>query len=170
MLTTGVVEMEHQFNKVNEESLKISLKKQYRKKQISTQQTTIVRTEIETVSNCKCLGQTIAMENRTRQEVSIRIKAGRSFLLCLKYREIFLDRHLAMSLERKVFNQCVLPTMTYGCQTWSLTKALVKKYETSQQAKVRKMLNVTPKDRICNNIIRQRARVTDIVQYVTSAK
>ena len=32
------------------------------------------------------------------------------------------------------------------------------------------MLNVKLKDRIRNNIIRQRTRVTDIVQYVTNAK
>ena len=31
-----------------------------------------------------------------------------------KYGEIFLDRHLPMSLKRKVFNQCVLPAITYG--------------------------------------------------------
>ena len=65
-----------------------------------------------------------------------------------KYREIFLDRHLPMSLKRKVFNRCVLPAMTYLCQTWSLTKALVKKLETSKQAMERKGLNVKLKDRI----------------------
>ena len=58
------------------------------------------------------------------------------------YREIFLDRHLPISLKRKVFNQCVLPAITYGCQTWSLTKALVMKLETSQQAMQRKMLDM----------------------------
>ena len=55
--------------------------------------------------------------------------------------------------------------MTYGCQTWSLTKALVKKLETSQRAIERKLLNVKLKYRIRNTIIRQRTRVTDIVQY-----
>ena len=87
-------------------------------------------TEIEKVTNYKYLGQTIAMENSTKQEVSIRIKAGWSVFG--KYREIFLDRHLPISLKRRVFDQCVLPAVTYGCQTWSLTKALVKKLGTSQ--------------------------------------
>ena len=72
-----------------------------------------------------------------------------------------------MSLKRKVFNQCVLPAMTYGCQTWPLTKTLEKKLETRQRAMERKMLNVRFKDRIRNTIIRQRTRGTDIVQYVT---
>ena len=75
-----------------------------------------------------------------------------------------------MSLKRKVFNQCVLPAMTYGCKTWSPTKALVKKLETSQRAMERRMLNVKLKDRIRDSIIRHTTRVTDTVQCVTNVK
>ena len=125
--------MEHQLITVNEESLKIGLKIQKVNIKFTTYIDTtdniqITGTEIEKVTNYKFLGQTIAMENSTKQEVSIRIKAGWS--VYGKYREIFL--HLPMSLKRKAFNQCVLPAITYGCQAWSLTKALVKKVETSQ--------------------------------------
>ena len=86
------------------------------------------------------------MENRTKQEVSIRIKAGWSIFGKYMYREIFQDRYVPMSVKRKVFNQCVLPTIAYGCQTRSLTKALVKKLETSKRAMERKILNVKLKD------------------------
>ena len=133
-----------------------------------TQNIQVVGTEIEKVTNNKYLGQTIAIENRTKQEVSIRIKAKWSVLG--KYRKIFLDRHLPMSRKGKVFSQCVLPAKTHGCQAWSLTKALVKKLETSQRVMERKMLNVKLKDKILYTIIRQRTRVTDIVQYVTNTK
>ena len=34
----------------------------------------------------------------------------------------------------------------------------------------REMLNIKLKDILCNIVIRQRTRVTDIVQYVTNAK
>ena len=162
--------MEHQLNTVNEESVKIGLKiHQGKTKHMTNIDTTdniqINETEIEKVTNYKYLGQTIARETRRQKEVPIRINSGWSVFG--KYREIFLDRHLPTSQKRKVFNQCVLPAMTYGCQTWSLTKALVKKLETSQRAMERKMLNVKLKDRIRNTNIRQRTRVTDKVQYVT---
>ena len=75
-----------------------------------------------------------------------------------------------MSLKRKVFKQCVLPAIAYGCQTWSLTKALLKKFETGQLAMERKMLNVKLNDRIHNTIIRPRTKETDIVKYVVNAK
>ena len=98
------------------------------------------------VTNHKYLGQTISME--TELDKKIRIKAG--------YREICLDRHLPMSLKRKVSNQCVLPGMTYGYQPWSHTKALVRKLLISQHAMEREMLNVKLIDRISNTIVRQR--------------
>ena len=75
-----------------------------------------------------------------------------------------------MNLKRKVFNQCVLPAMTYAYQTWSLRKALVKRLEPSKLAMERKMLNVKLKDRIRNTILRQRTRVINKVQNVTNTK
>ena len=137
--------MGHQLKAANEESLKVGLKIHKGNTKVMTNIDTtdniqIDGTEVEKVTNYKYQGQTIAMENRTMQQVSIRIKAGWSVFG--KYRKIFLDRHLPLSLKRKVFNQCVLPAMTYGRQTWSLAKALVKKLETSQRTMERKMLNV----------------------------
>ena len=70
---------------------------------------------------------TNGVKSRTKQEVF-----G-------KYKEIFVDRHLPMSLKRKAFKQCALLEMTCGSQLWSLTKALVKKLETSQRAMERKI-------------------------------
>ena len=123
-------------------------------------------TEIEKVTNYRYLGQTIAMEKKEQNK-----KFQSEWMECFwKVQRFFLDMHLPMSLERKVFNQCVLPAMTYGCQTWSLTKALVQKLESSQRAMKRKLLNAKLKDRIRYIIIRQRSRVTDIVQYVTNTK
>ena len=102
---------------MNEESVKIGLKIHKGKNNFMTNTDTtdiiqIDRTEVEKVTNYKYLRQKIAVENRTRQEVLIRMKAGRSVLGQCK--EIFLDLHLPVSLKRKVFNQCVLPAVTYG--------------------------------------------------------
>ena len=55
---------------------------------------------------------------------------------------------MPLSLKRQVFDQCVLPTMTYGCQTWSLTKATTQRLRTAQRAMERKMLKAKLKDKI----------------------
>ena len=103
--------MEHQLNTVNEESLKIGLKIHKGK--------TKFMTNIDTTYNIKINGAEIEKVTilyiwdkqqqwkTTKQGVSIRIQTGcRVFG---KYREIFLDRHLPVSLKTKAFNQCVLP-------------------------------------------------------------
>ena len=39
-----------------------------------------------------------------------------------KNKEILQDKQLPISLKKQVMDQCILPAMTYGCQTWSLNK------------------------------------------------
>ena len=41
---------------------------------------------------------------------------------------------IPMSLSSRVFNQCVLPAMTYGSQTWSTTKYLERKLQLALSA------------------------------------
>ena len=103
LTTEDVRDMEHQLITVNEESLKIGLKIHKGKTKFmrnidTTDNIQINGTEIEKVTNYKYLGQTIAMEKSTKQEVSTRIKAGLGVFG--KYREISLDRHFPMSLKR----------------------------------------------------------------------
>ena len=45
-------------------------------------------------------------------------------------------------------DQCILPAMTYGCQTWSLTKQTENKLRTAQRIMGRKMLDLKITDKI----------------------
>ena len=90
--------------------------------------------EIENVDQYRYLGQTIVMEDRTVNEVQLTIKARWSVFGINK--ETFQDKELPMCLKRKVFNQWINPTLTYGCQTGTLTKELVQKIEVCQRKMV----------------------------------
>ena len=59
--------------------------------------------------------------------------------MCGTYREICLDRHQPISRKGIFINQCVLPTMKYGCQTWSQANTTVKKLERRQEAMEREV-------------------------------
>ena len=173
LLTKSTQDMEHQLNSVNKESLKVGLKIHRGKTKFMTNMKTtntiqIEGTEIEKVDDYKYLGQTIAMENKTNHEVLIRIKAG--WGVFSMYKEIFLDKQLPISLKRKVYDQCILPTVTYGCQTWSLTREILNKLEVSQRAMERKMLNIKLKDKIRNTVIRQRTQIKDVTEKITKTK
>ena len=57
------------------------------------------------------------------------------------------DKNVPMRLKRKAFNECVLPVMTYGCETWSLSNTQLEKLITTQRKMERIMVGVTLKDR-----------------------
>ena len=146
-----VKDMEHQLDTVNEERLNTGLKiHKGQTKSMTHIDTTdniqINGTEMETVTIYTYLGQTMAMENNKRS-----FDQNKSRMECFGQVQRNLSGQ-APSHEYKTSNQCALPAMTDGYQTWTLTKAVVKKLETSQGAMERKMLNVKLKDRIPNTI------------------
>ena len=171
--TIGVKNNETQLNIINKESKKVGLgihrgKAKYITNYCTDEKIFIEGTEIEKVESYKYLGQTISMENRTLEEVLMRIKMGWSVFY--KYREIFLDKDLPICLKRKVFNQCVIPTLSYGSQTWSLTKEIANKITVCQRAMERKMLGIKLQDKIPNNVIREKTKLNDILRVITKSK
>ncbi|GFS06131.1 endonuclease-reverse transcriptase [Elysia marginata] len=108
------------------------------------------------------------MEDLTKEEVDIRIRAGWSYFG--RNREIFLDKNMPLSLKKQVYDQCILPTMTYGCQTWSLTKIIGNKLKVAQRSMERKILGIKIKYKIpCKNI-RQQTHIKDVVLFAERQK
>ena len=114
------------------------------------------RKEAEKATDCQYVGEPIPTENRARQNVSIRIKAG--WGVFDQFRQIFLDRHLHVVPNINSLQSIVLPAMTYGFQTWSPTKARVKKLKTSQRSIERKLLYFKQKEIYHNTIITQKKK------------
>ena len=173
LLTKTPQQMESQMNTLNNISKTVGLKMHKGKTKFminypNQDSLYIENEEIEKVEHYKYLGQTTYLKETTKEEIKCRIRTGWG---CFgRNREVFLDEKLPMSLRRQVFDQCVLPSMTYGCQTWSLSKAMGQKLRTAQRAMERKMLNLKIKDKIPYTEIRKRTRVQDIVQFVLKQK
>ena len=87
-----------------------------------------------------------------------------------KNKEILQDKQLPISLKKQVMDQCILPTMTYGCQTWSLNKQMTNRLRTAQRAIKRKMLDLKLKDKITCSEIRKRTKIIDIIEYTLKQK
>ncbi|GFS28002.1 endonuclease-reverse transcriptase [Elysia marginata] len=129
--------MEEQLNTLNIKSKEVGLKMHKGKTKFMTN---YKNASIEKVKKYKYLGKSTCMKDLTKEEVDIRIRAGWS---CFgRNREIFLDKNMPLSLKKQVYDQCILPTMTYGCQTWSLTKIIGNKLKVAQRAMERKILGI----------------------------
>ncbi|KAI8420615.1 hypothetical protein MSG28_007859 [Choristoneura fumiferana] len=86
-----------------------------------------------------------------------------------KLRDVF-SSNIPQCLKTRVFDQCVLPVMTYGAETWSLTVGLLERLKVTQRAMERAMLGVSLRDRIRNTEIRRRTKVTDIAGKICKLK
>ena len=80
-----------------------------------------------------------------------------------KLRTVFKS-NMNNSLKRKVFDSCVLPVLTYGAETLTLTKASVNKLRVAQRAMERSMLGISLRDKKTNEWIRQQTRVVDVMK------
>ena len=145
LLTKTPQQMESQMNTLNNISKTVGLKMHKGKTKFminypNQDSLCIENEEIEKIEHYNYLGQTTYLRETTKEKIKCSIRTGWSGFG--KNREVFLDEELPMSFRRQVFEQCVVPSMTYGCQTWTLTKAMGQKLRTAQRAMERKMLKL----------------------------
>ena len=161
-------QMEKHLNNLNSESLKVGLKihkgkTKYGTNHADSEEILVDQQKIEKVTEFKYLGQNTHLKDTTKEEIYARIRAAWS---CFgKNKEILQDRQLPISLKKQAMDQYVLPTMAYGCQTWSLNKQLTNRLRTAQRAMERKMLDLKLQDKIPCSEIRKRTKIIYIIEY-----
>ena len=102
---------------------------------------------MEKVNEYVYLGQLITMRNDKSDEIKRRIAAGWGAFGQNRY---VLKSNMPLSLKRKVYNQCIQAAMTYGCQTWAVTKRIQDRLRTTQRSMERAMLGITKRDHRTN--------------------
>ena len=99
---------------------------------------------LEVVDSYVYLGQVVQLgRSDFQKEANRRIQLG--WAAFGKLRNVF-SSDIPQCLKSKVFDQCVLPVMTYGTETWSLTIGLMNKLKVAQRAMERAMLGVSLRD------------------------
>ena len=83
-----------------------------------------------------------------------------------------MKKNFPLSLKRKVYNQCILPVITYGSETCVLkiTKALERKLKNAQREMERIMFGITWRDRKRGSWIRKQTKVKDILITINKKK
>ena len=85
---------------------------------------------IENVPGYVYLGQYYSIKEKNQdKEIQRRIIAD--WAAYAKHWDIFKS-NIAICLKRQVYNSCVVPAMTYGSETWTLTKQAQNKLAAAQ--------------------------------------
>ena len=147
-------ELQHMLQELSDESRRMGLKMNITKTKVMVVDNTPINVNnvlIENVQGNVYLGQHYSLKEKNQdKEIQRRIMAG--WAAYAKHRDIFKS-NLAICLKRQMYcmyNSCVLPAMTYGAETWTLTKQAQNKLAAAQTKKERSMLNITYKDRKTN--------------------
>jgi hypothetical protein len=75
-----------------------------------------------------------------------------------EYDSVFKTK-MPIFLNWKIIDSVITPAMTYGAETWSLTKQQKEKFAIAQRSMERLLLNITWEDKIRNKTIRSKRKV-----------
>jgi hypothetical protein len=123
--------------------------------------------KIEVIEDYKYLGQIISFKNRQSKEVDARVSAAWKSFWALKK---FLLSELPIYHKRKLMDSIILPILTYGAQTWSLSKDNERKLCVEQRAMERKMLKISKTKHLTNEEIREKSKIKDVLVHAKTLK
>ena len=177
IFTRNIAELHEMLQELNQASLEVGLSMNFKKTNImcnkhaedTNRKITIDSNEIEEIDHYIYLGQRISMETASKeQEIKRRITLG--WQAFGRASAIFKNKEIPTCLKRQVYNQCIIPTVTYGSETWNLTKIQTMKLRSMQRAHERIMLNITWRDHKTAERIREQTKLRDILETTSKAK
>jgi hypothetical protein len=113
------------------------------------------------------LGQPLSFNDTEGQQVNARVSSGwKAFWSLKKFFKSFLPLHL----KKRLYDACVLPVLTYGCQTWSLSEVNSEKLAVAQRSMERSMLHKKKVDRVSSLKLRKATKLKDVIQTTRELK
>lgn len=120
---------------------------------------------IEQVENFQYLGITINREGHQEPEINKRIQKATQLYHSLKHTFIG-KKEISINTKMSIYKSVYIPVLTYGSETWVLTKRLKSRLQAMEMIYLRRVLGVSRKDRIRNEIIRNRLEVIPLIKTI----
>ena len=109
------------------------------------------------------LGSVIDSTGDSESDVLVRI--GKGYGVFRRLNKIWRSR-LSLDIKLNLFKTIVIPTVIYSCENWKSSTTIVNKLNVFQQRCLRKILNVSYRDRITNQAILTRSKVDSLATTV----
>lgn len=172
ILSNTPAELSKMIQELDKESHKVGLSMNTSKTKAMTnskaEAITLNGNPIEYVEEYTYLGQVISPIDQTSKEIETRI--GNAWKRYWTFKEVMKNKEMSINIKRKLYNACILPVLTYGCQTWALTKAKNNKLEVCQRSMERSMLNIKKSDRVRNAKIREKTKLENVTFVIRKNK
>ena len=76
----------------------------------------------------------------------------------------------SLNMKKTIIDTSLLPSLTYGCQTWIYTNKIKNKIRTCQRAMERSILKLRKIQKIRSEDIRKKTKLTDALEYCLKLK
>ncbi|CAF4882123.1 unnamed protein product [Pieris macdunnoughi] len=156
---------------LNDESRKAGLSMNPTKTKVMTnaikENIVIGQENIEYVDEYIYLGQLISIKDQYSNEIDRICNTWKRYWYL---KEIVKNKTIPMAIKTKLYNTCILPCLTYGCQTWPTTSKNNQKLVVCQRSMERSMLNIRLPDRWTASKIRKKTNVSDVLQKIRKLK
>lgn len=174
LFASDPAELQTMVNDLLDASLNVGLEMNLSKTKIMTTDSTSTATItvrgalLERVDRYVYLGQEIKLGKENQgTEINRRIRLGWAAFVKMDFA---FKMNLTSCQKARIFNQCILPVLTYGAETWVTTKGILQKLIVTQRAMERRLVGITLRDRISNKRLRRQSKVSDIVKRVAKLK
>lgn len=124
--------------------------------------------KIEYVNEYIYLGQLISTKDTMQKEIDRRIT--NSWKRYWSLSEVMKDKDMPIKEKRKIYNTCILPCLSYGCQTWALNEKQLKRIQVCQNGMERSVIGVKRRDKVRLEHIKRKTKFKNIHTVYKSLK
>lgn len=172
LFSESAKQIESMVNELSSASQRIGLELNTSKTKIMTNSdcaTIIVNNSpLQYVEDYVYLGKLVSFK-KSRHSDDLHKRITASWGKFWSYKEI-LKSTLPIKLKTKILDSCILPCITYGCQSWIFNKHNRDKIAKCQRAMERSILNIKLKDKVKSSDIRKETETIDVLQHAQLLK
>ena len=171
LIAKSEAELQDHMNSLNEMCREHNMKISTSKTEVMTitkeeQTATIHLNEhpLKQVKSFKYLGSIISSNGRSEDEIENRCNKANQ--LIGQMAPILKNKHVSITTKKALYNTIFLPTLCYQCQTWTMTEKEKRKITTTEMRFLRRILNVSRRDKIRNEEIRTKVGVKAALDFI----
>uniref|UniRef100_A0A8D9FDT2 Endonuclease-reverse transcriptase n=1 Tax=Cacopsylla melanoneura TaxID=428564 RepID=A0A8D9FDT2_9HEMI len=120
--------------------------------------------EMRVVEKFKYLGSIVDGMGDLDNEITHRVNAG--WMNWKRMTGVLCDKRMSLKIKGKIYKTVVRPAMLHGAETWAVKKVQEKRLEVAEMKMLRWSCGVTKLDRIRNEVIRGKIKVTELSKKV----
>ena len=150
--------LENMISQLNKESKLVGLSMNLSKTKIMAKglksKISLEGVELEYVEQYLYLGKQVSF-SKTNNEDEVNRRITSTWNNYWAHKEI-LKGNYNLNMKKVIMDTCILPCLTYGSQTWTLTSKIKKKIKTCQRAMERSMLHLRKIQKTKSEVIRKK--------------